>query len=127
KRDGEEGQGSQDWEKQAADDDEKGIANREAGHQLAPPAGPLGATSFGCTFSPSRNWLRFPTTTRSPSFRPDTTSTRDLPSRPRVTLRSATVFCGVTMSTVALFPLRVTASSGRLNALGRSVSTNCVS
>ena len=38
-----------------------------------------GATSFGCTFSPSRYWLRFPMTTRSPSFNPETTSTRDFP------------------------------------------------
>ena len=46
----------------------------------------------GSTTSPTRNWLRLPMTTRSRSASPLTTSTRRVPSRPRVTRFCCTRF-----------------------------------
>ena len=68
-----------DGDHQAANDDEKGVANRKTGHQLAPLSVLGTETSLAWTFWPARNWLRLPITTRSCVVRPERTSTMVLP------------------------------------------------
>src|SRR5215470_3723946 len=77
---------------QATDNDEIRIADRKSSHQFAPSSSTAGSTtSFAITFSPFRNWLWFPITTRSPSFNPERTSALRFPCVPMAIFRSCTV------------------------------------
>src|SRR5579864_1777478 len=67
-----EGDCAYDGDDQTTNNNEKWIANGKAGHQLAPSGSLVCAgVSRGVIFSPLRNWLRLPITTRSCSVSPE--------------------------------------------------------
>src|SRR5262249_55504681 len=122
-----ENDGADDRDHQTSDDNEEGMFDGEAGHYLFASGVVEGCTSFGCTRSPGRNWLRLPMTTRSPSLTPERISTCALSSRPSFTCFSMISLCEPKVSTAASLPLRETASNGTVRAFSFPLKARFVS